>query len=146
MKASSEPELAYYWLALMATEQKQRFYAARGTDGVDPGRLSQMPPSVVEGGTGSIEDYTAQGWVAQDAEEYVKAYYDNYQNSSQLPFLRIPGTFDYWTQMDVRLSETLTSDVTPEDALKQMAQDFRDINDRLGVEAQLEIYKKSLGL
>jgi multiple sugar transport system substrate-binding protein len=146
MKATDEPELAYYWLALMATEPKQRFYAARGTDGVDPGRLSQMPPSAVEGGTGNIDDYTAQGWVAQDAEEYVKAYYDNYQNPNQLPFLRIPGTFDYWTQMDVRLSETLTSGTSPADALKAMAQDFRDINDRLGVEAQLEVYRKSLGL
>jgi multiple sugar transport system substrate-binding protein len=42
MKSSDEPELAYYFLALMATEPKQRFYATRGTDGVDPGRLSQM--------------------------------------------------------------------------------------------------------
>jgi multiple sugar transport system substrate-binding protein len=146
MAASENPDLAYYWLALMATEPKQRFYAARGTDGVDPGRLSQIPPSVVPEGTGSVEDYEAQGWVAQDAEEYVKAYYDNYQNPNQLPFLRIPGTFEYWTQMDVRLSEALTSGITPEQALEQLAQDFREINDRLGVEAQLEIYKGSLGL
>jgi multiple sugar transport system substrate-binding protein len=146
MKASENADLAYYWLALMATEEKQRFYAARGTDGVDPGRLSQMPPSVVEGGTGSVDDYVAQGWVAEDAEEYVRAYYDNFQNPLQLPFLRIPGTFEYWTQMDVRLSEVLTSGVTPEEALAQMAQDFRDINDRLGVEEQLAIYRASLGL
>jgi len=146
MNGSENPELAYYFLALTATEPKQRFYAGRGTDGVDPGRLSQMPPDVVEGGTGDVQDYVSQGWVAEEALEYVRAYYDNYQNPSQLPFLRIPGTFDYWTQMDVRLSETLTSDVTPEQALEQMAQDFRDINDRLGVEAQLDIYRRSLGL
>lgn len=146
MKGSEHPELAYYWLALTATEPKQRFYAARGTDGVDPGRLSQMPPEVVEGGKGTVDDYTAQGWVAEDALEYVLAYYNNFQNPNQLPFLRIPGTFDYWTQMDVRLSEVLTSGVTPEEALKQMAQDFRDINDRLGVEQQLEIYRGTLNL
>ena len=105
-----------------------------------------MPPDVVEGGTGSIDAYVAQGWNEEDAKEYVRAYYDNFQNPNQLPFLRIPGTFDYWTQMDVRLSETLTSTVTPEEALQQMAQDFRDINDRLGVEEQLEIYRGSLGL
>ncbi len=146
MNASENPDLAYYFLALTATEPKQRFYAGRGTDGVDPGRLSQMPPDVVEGGTGDVQDYVNQGWVPEEAKEYVRAYYDNYQNPNQLPFLRIPGTFDYWTQMDVRLSETLTSDVTPEQALEQMAQDFRDINDRLGVESQLDIYRKSLGL
>ncbi len=146
LAASENPDLAYYWLALMATEPKQQFYAARGTDGVDPGRLSQIPPSVVPEGTGNIEDYLAQGWVAEDAAEYVQAYYNNYQNPLQLPFLRIPGTFDYWTQMDVRLSEALTSGTSPEEALEQLAQDFREINDRLGVEEQLEIYRNSIGV
>lgn len=146
LAASENPDLAYYWLALTSTEPKQQYYATIGTDGVDPGRLSQMPADVAEGGSGDIETYVAQGWDANDAREYLKAYYDNYQNPNQLPYLRIPGTFDYWTAMDIRLSEALTSGVSPEEALKQMAQDFRDINDRLGVEQQLEIYRGSLGL
>ncbi len=142
-KSSDEPELAYYWLALMATEPKERFYAARGTDGVDPGKTYQiLPPE----GTGNPEDYTSQGWDPKDAEEYTKAYYDNYQNPNQFPYLRIPGTAEYWNAMDVRLSEQLTGQSSPEDALKNMAQDFRDITDRLGKDQQLEIYKKSLGL
>ena len=146
MAGSDVPELAYYFLALTSTEAKQRFYAGRGTDGVDPGRLSQMPPEAVEGGTGSVEDYTAQGWVAEDALEYAQAYYNNYQNPLQLPFLRIPGTFEYWTQMDVRLSEAVSGGQTPEEALATMAQDYRDINERLGVDLQLDVYKRSLGL
>ena len=44
------------------------------------GPPSQIPPAVVEGGTGTIDDYVAQGWEAEDAEEYVRAYYDNFQN------------------------------------------------------------------
>ena len=146
MKGSDEPELAYYFLALLATEPKQRFFATRGTDGVDPGRLSQMPPEAVPTGTGNVADYTAYGWEAQDAIEYVQAFYNNYQNPLQLPFLRIPGTFEYWTSMDVRLSEAITGQSTPEEALANAAQDFRDINDRLGVEQQLDVYRKSLGL
>lgn len=146
MKGSEVPELAYYFCALLATEAKQKVYAAIGTDGVDPGRLSQMPPEAVEGGTGDIATYTGLGWVAEDALEYVKAYYDNYQNPNQLPFLRIPGTFEYWTQMDVRLSEAVSGGQAPADVLKTMAEDFRGINERLGVETQLEVYKKSLGL
>jgi multiple sugar transport system substrate-binding protein len=143
MKSSDEPELAYYWLALLATEPKQRFYAARGTDGVDPGKVYQiLPPS----GTGNVDDYVAQGWDPKDAEEYTHAYFENFQNPLQLPYLRIPGTFEYWTAMDVRLSEAVTGQSTPEEALQNMAQDFRDINDRLGVEQQLDIYKRSLGL
>ena len=146
MKGSDVPELAYYFCALCATKEKQQFYAARGTDGVDPGRLSQMPADVVEGGTGSIEQYTSLGWVEADAKEYVKAYYDNYQNPNQFPYLRIPGTAEYWNAMDIRLSEAVSGGQAPADVLKAMAQDFRDINDRLGVDQQLEVYKKSLGL
>ncbi len=146
MKASENPDLAYYWLALMATEPKQQYYATVGSDGVDPGRLSQMPPEVVDGGTGSIAQYEEQGWDAEDAAEYVRAYYDNFQNPNQLPYLRIPGTADYWNAMDIRLSEAITSGVTPEEACQQMADDFREINDRLGVDMQLEIYRGSLGL
>ncbi len=143
MKGSDQPELAYYFCALLATEPKERYFAAVGTDGVDPGKTYQiLPPE----GTGNVEDYLAQGWVAQDAQEYTKAYFDNYQNPNQLPFLRIPGTFEYWTAMDVRLSEAVTNAASPEEALASMAQDFRDINDRLGVAEQLEIYKASLGL
>lgn len=146
LAGTDEPELAYYWLALTATEPKQRFYAARGTDGVDPGRLSQMPPDVVEGGTGDIADYTNQGWDETDAKEYVKAYYDTFQNPNQFPYLRIPGTAEYWNAMDIRLSESITGQSTPEEALTNMANDFREINERLGTDIQLDIYKKSLGL
>ena len=84
--------------------------------------------------------------MAQDAEEYVKAYYDNYQNPNQLPFLRIPGTFEYWTSMDERLSEAVTNKSTPAEALAAMAETFREINEIRGVDQQLDIYKKSLGL
>ncbi len=143
LKSSDVPELAYYFLALTATEPKQRFYAALGTDGVDPGKVYQiLPPE----GTGNVEDYVSQGWDPTDAEEYTKAYFETFQNPNQLPYLRIPGTFEYWTAMDIRLSESLTGQSTPEEALAAMAQDFRDINDRLGKEQQLEIYKASLGL
>ena len=61
--------------------------------------------AVVEGGTGNYRRLRRPGLGGRGREEYVKAYYDNYQNPLQLPFLRIPGTFEYWTPMDVRLSE-----------------------------------------
>ena len=68
----------------MATEPKQRFYAARGTDGVDPGRSYQIPEPY---GTGNIDDYVAQGWDPKDAEEYCKAYFD----TSATPPVALPA-------------------------------------------------------
>ena len=100
MKGSESPDLTYYSWALLATEPKQRFYAARGTDGVDPGTSVQIPEPY---GTGNIDDYVAQGWDPKDAEEYTKAYFDNYNNTLQLPYLRIPGAEKYWSALDIRL-------------------------------------------
>lgn len=147
MSGSEHPEAVYYYLAIMATEAKQRFYAGRGTDGVDPGRWSQMPPEAVEGGTGSLEDYTSQGFSESDALEYAQAYHDNFNNPLQLPYLRISGAAEYWNALDIRLSEYVTGQVgSAEEAMETLATDFRDINDRLGVDAQLELYRASLGL
>lgn len=147
MNGSDVPEATYYLFALLATEPKQRFYATRGSDGVDPGKMYQMPPEAVEGGTGVLADYVAQGFSESDAIEYCRAFYDTFQNPNQLPYLRIPGSAEYWNALDIRLSEYVTEQVgSAAEAMANLANDFRDINDRLGVDQQLEIYKASLGL
>ncbi len=139
---SDAPEATYYLLALMATQEKSLVYAARGWDGVDPGRFSHyLPPE----GQANIDDYLAAGWAEADIRDYTKAYFDNFSNKHQLPYLRIPGTFEYWTALDINLSEAATGQTTPEEALLKTVQDFEAITDRLGREQQLEIYKASLG-
>ena len=141
-KFSKAPEAAYYLLALMATPQKSIIYAARGWDGVDPGRYSHfLPPD----GTASLEQYLAAGWDERDIKDYTKAYFDNFNNPLQFPYLRIPGTFEYWTQLDIRLSEAATGQAKPEEALKRCVADFEAITDRLGREVQKRTYRESLG-
>ncbi len=142
-KFSDAPEATYYLLALMASKPKSSIYAARGWDGVDPGRFSHyLPPD----GTAKIEDYLAAGWDEQDIKDYTKAYFDNFSAPQQFPYLRIPGTFEYWTALDIHLSEAATGQVTPEEALQATCADFEQITDRLGRDQQKEIYNASLGL
>ncbi len=142
-KFSKAPEAAYYLLALMATPQKSIIYAARGWDGVDPGRYSHfLPPD----GTASLEQYLAAGWDERDIKDYTKAYFENFNNPLQFPYLRIPGTFEYWTQLDIRLSEAATGQAKPEEALKRCVDDFEAITNRLGRDIQKRTYRDSLGL
>lgn len=144
MAGSDVPDLAYYLLALLATEPKQRFFAARGTDGVDPGRAYQIPEPY---GTGNIDDYVALGWDPQDAEEYCKAYFDTFSNTLQLPYLRIPGSERYWAALDIRLSEFWTDQVaTAEEALANVAADWDEVTDGLDRDLQMSSYRVSLGL
>jgi multiple sugar transport system substrate-binding protein len=142
-KFSDAPDCTYYLLALMATKEKSIVYAYRGWDGVDPGRISHyLPPN----GTNSIDGYVAAGWDAKDAEEYTNAYFGNFGAEQQFPYLRIPGTFEYWTALDVHLSEAATGQKTPAEALQATVDDFNAITDRLGRDQQKDIYLKSLGL
>lgn len=144
MAGSDVPDLAYYLLALLATEPKQRFFAARGTDGVDPGRSYQIPEPY---GTGNIDDYVALGWDPLDAEEYCKAYFDTFNNELQLPYLRIPGSERYWASLDIRLSEFWTDQVaTAEEALANVAADWDEVTDGLDRDLQMSSYRISLGL
>ncbi len=141
--SSDAPECTYFLLSLMATEEKSFIYAARGWDGVDPGRFSHI---LEPNGTATIDAYLQAGWDEADVTSYTEAYYENFNNPVQFPYLRIPGAFEYWTSLDIHLSEAATAQATPEEALAGIVADYNAITDRLGRDAQLSSYKDSLGI
>lgn len=140
---SKAPECTYYLLALMATPEKSFIYAARGWDGVDPGRFSHV---LEPEGTATLDAFLQAGWDEADIKDYTKAYYDNFNNELQFPYLRIPGAFEYWTSLDVHLSEAATGQATAEEALQAVVADYESITDRLGRDVQQSSYKATLGL
>jgi multiple sugar transport system substrate-binding protein len=142
-KYSKVPEATYYLLALLATKEKSQVYAVRGWDGIDPGRTYHfLPPD----GTARIETYLNAAWNDVDVRDYLHAYYENFSNKLQFPYLRIPGAFSYWQALDVHLGEAVTGQLTPEAALKAAAVDFEEITLRLGRDRQRRAYRASLGL
>jgi multiple sugar transport system substrate-binding protein len=137
------PEAAYYLLALLATREKSKVYAVRGWDGIDPGRTFHfLPPD----GTGQIDTYLQAGWNEVDVRDYLHAYYGNFSNKLQFPYLRIPGAFSYWQALDVHLGEAVAGQLSAAMALQAAAVDFEEITLRLGRERQRGAYRKSLGL
>jgi multiple sugar transport system substrate-binding protein len=142
-KYSKAPEATYYLLALLATKEKSQVYAVRGWDGIDPGRTFHfLPPD----GSGKIETYLNAGWDERDVRDYLHAYYENFNNKLQFPYLRIPGAFSYWQALDVHLGEAVAGQLSAEMALKAAAVDFEEITLRLGRDRQRSAYRKSLGL
>lgn len=142
-KFSKSPEATYFLLALLADSQKAMTYAGRGFDGVDPGATFQFPEP---NGTATIQDYVDLGWDEQDAIDYTDAYFQVFGNTQQFPYLRIPGTFEYWLALDTNLSRAMIGELTPEEALQTTADEWEQITDRFGRELQLASYKASLGL
>ena len=115
---SKAPEAAYYLLALMATKEKSQVYAARGWDGIDPGRTFHF---LSPNGSGQIETYLKAGWDEADIRDYSKAYFDTFSNKLQFPYLRIPGAYSYWQALDVHLAEAVAGQLSSEAALKATA-------------------------
>ncbi len=141
-KYSKAPEATYYLLALMASREKSQVYAARGWDGIDPGRTYHfLPPN----GSGKLDTYLKAGWDEADVRDYLHAYFDNFNNKLQLPYLRIPGAYSYWQALDRHLAEAVSGQLPPEAALKATAIDFEEITIRLGRERQKRAYRASLG-
>jgi len=140
---SKVPEATYYLLALMATKDKSIVYAARGWDGLDPGRSFHfLPPE----GNAKIEDYLKAHWDEADVRDYLHAYFDTFSNPLQLPYLRIPGTYSYLQALNLHLAEAVGGQVSPRAALKATAISFEEITLRLGRDAQRRAYRTSLVL
>ncbi len=140
---SDAPEATYYLLALLATREKSLTYAARGWDGVDPGRYSHyLPPH----GSAELDSYLAAGWNETDIQQYSAAYYNTFNNPLQFPYLRIPGTFGYWSALDIHLFEAVTKQISPAQALAETVIDFQELTNLLGRDQQREAYRASLGI
>jgi multiple sugar transport system substrate-binding protein len=141
-KYSKAPEATYFLLALLAMKEKSQVYAARGWDGIDPGRKFHfLPPE----GTGTLEPYLRAGWDEADVRDYLSAFQQTFNDKQQFPYLRIPGAYSYWLALDLHLVEAASGQLSPAAALKAAAVDFEEITIRLGRARQREAYRTSLG-
>ncbi len=136
------PEAAYSFLALMATKPASKWLATYGWNGVDPGYDYQFLEPL---GEAKLEDYLAAGWDATDVQEYLQAYYDNFNAPTMLPYLRITGTQEYYDALDSNLSAAMSGAKTPQQALDDTAAAWEQITDRLGREQQLANYQAAIG-
>ena len=59
--------------------------------------------------------------------------------------LRIRGSAEYLSALDVEVSRALAGEVTSQEALDSLAAQWNAITDRLGRDAQLEQYKNAVG-
>lgn len=142
-KFSKNPDLAAYFLSWQATAPINHWNVVWGWTGVDPGTLYDLLQPT---GKSTIEEYVATGYNAEDAAQFVNAYEEMwYKYPLKQSYLRIPGTPEMWEVWDIHLSEAVTGQVTPEEALNRTAEDWNAIIDRLGREQLKKIYQEAIG-
>jgi multiple sugar transport system substrate-binding protein len=138
---SENPEATYSFLALMATKPMSLWNASNDT-GIDPGYSYQfLEPQ----GEGKIEDFLAVGWNEADVRAYLGAYYDNFQATTFMPFLRLNGTPEYRETLDKGLSAAFSGQKTAQEALEDVAKEWDAITDRIGRDEQLKAYQEAIG-
>ncbi len=139
---SDNPEATYSLLALMAIKPVSMWNASYGWTGVDPGYSYQFLEPL---GQAKVEDYVSADWDASDVVDYTQAYYDTFYAPTMLPYLRIPGTFEYWDILDKNLSATMAGEFEAKQALDATAAAWEEVTDRLNREEQLRLYQDAIG-
>jgi len=142
-KKAKNPDLVAYFLAWQGTAVINHWNTEWGFTGINPGTKYDFFPPV---GTAKIEDYTSAGYDKQDALDYVNAWEEqDFKYPLQLPYLRIPGTPSYLEALDIHLSEALSGQVSPQEALDRVASDWDQITERLGRDGQVKSYQEAIG-
>lgn len=80
------------------------------------------------------------------AQQYADATQWTLERAAWLSTPRIPGGDRYLAALDAAVQRALAGDATPEAALREAADQWRQITAELGVEAQKQAYRRSLGL
>jgi multiple sugar transport system substrate-binding protein len=137
---SKKQEATYDFLAFMANKKNAFFNAANGWTGVQPGMKFEYLPPI---GSGSMDEFKAQGWNADDITEYLNAYYAVLSAPVQQEYLRIPGTAEYWHELDVNISAVLGGQMQPKAALDATAAAWEKITERYGRDKQKALYQAS---
>ena len=142
-KFAKNPDLAYYFMAWQATPPINHWNVYMGWTGVDPGTTYDwFPPA----GKATIDEYVAGGYKADDAKSFIGAFTDNfYRYPIFQNYIRIPGTPEMMEVWDVHLSEAVTGQVSPKEALDRTYQDWQKIIDNIGRAKLLKLYQQSIG-
>ncbi|MGE3797469.1 MAG: hypothetical protein AB7G88_06470, partial [Thermomicrobiales bacterium] len=107
-------------------------------------RLLQLPGSLAEDESGSLEHYIDAGFSSEQASEFALAIVETLSAAIQLPYLRIPGAVDYLTALERRVWAYLNGEIShAEEALTLASEDFAALSLVHGVERQQEHYEVS---
>ena len=95
--------------------------------------------------------HSPQSWVetstnVEAAQQYVRGVNTALNRQQWLDAVRLPGHARYLAALDQAVAQAVEGSKSPADALTQAAAEWRTITADLGLEAQRQAYRKSLGL
>jgi multiple sugar transport system substrate-binding protein len=133
---SENKEAALDFAAFMARPELVQLLAVTADTGVNPSRYSQFE---------NVDMWLNVGFDQEGAEDYLGAVLDTINHPNAVLDLRIRGSAEYLSVLDVEISRALDGEIEPQEALDNVAAQWDDITDRLGRDSQLDQYRSSVG-
>jgi multiple sugar transport system substrate-binding protein len=138
MRASSAAAEVAPFLSYLATPDVQRTLWSDPSTGITPDVAAGAAPAIAQ----TLE---TAGWPSELAESWTQAIESTLSNPFQLPPLRIAETRRYLQALEDRVIPFLASEATTsEGTLALAADDWRVINEAIGIGVQHDLYGRSL--
>ena len=140
INAAAEPQVkdaAYAFFSYMTQPEQSNEDVTKGGTGFNPYRTSQLTYSDLWEAVGMDED---------EAGIYLGAIKDSMNSPNMILDLRIPQNQKYQqVVLDEAISRYLAGEIDNEATVKAVADGWNELNDEIGVDEQLEIYKATIG-
>lgn len=133
---SKVKEAALDFAAFMSAPEMVKKLAVMPDTGINPSRFSQLE---------NVELWVNAGFDRASAEDYLDAIKNTINHPNAVLDLRITGSAEYLQTLDVEVSRAVAGEVTPQEALDNVAKAWDEITNRLGRDNQLQQYRNAVG-
>ncbi len=134
---SKNQDMAFDYLCFFSNEANTLSDLQVGRFGVNPYRTSHFDPAM----------WTDKlGWDADLAKSYVETLSGMDTSQNRVFDLRVPGVNQFMTSMATGVASAIAGQATPQAALDQVAKEWKDIVDRIGVDKVREAYARVVAL
>lgn len=127
---SDEKEMAFDYLCFFANESNTFHDLQIGRFGVNPYRSSHFDSGFWQG----------LGWDASVADSYVTTLSEMEESQNRVYDLRVPGVGQFMSSMANGVAAALAGQKTPQEALDEVAVEWSEIVERIGVDRLREAY------
>lgn len=133
---SDVKDAALDFASFMARPELVKQLAVTPDTGINPSRFSQFE---------DVDMWVESGFDQEGAEDYLDAVLNTINDPNAALDLRIRGSAEYLNVLDVEISRALADEISPQEALDNVAAGWDEITERLGRDSQLEQYKSAVG-
>ena len=137
-KASKNQDVAFDYLCFFANDANHQADIAIGRFGVNPFKKSDFVPELY------VE---RQGWDPEIAKQYAETLMEMEEGSTNRVFpLRVPGVFQFNSAIATGTSKALAGQLSPQEALDEVAAEWKKIVKRIGADTVREAYAIGVAL